>query len=149
MKEYIASIEIECPKSLTEDEADVAFEKLLDSKKVIDPVLSTSETTVRLSYSVDCDTATAATETGLRELIDVLECDGQNVVEIEARPWLEEDPNELVNKSEIARRLKKSREWIGRLAHEGKLPNPVQKGQGGRDLYRWGDIKERRLQRSV
>lgn len=141
MGEYIASIEIECPESLSEDQADQAFDQLVESSKIVDPILSTSEDSVRLSYSVDCDNAKTATEAGLRALIDVLDCDGQKVIELEARPYLEDDPNELVSKSEIARRLEKSREWIGRLASQGKLPKPVQRGHGGRDLYRWGDIQ--------
>lgn len=140
MTTYEARVELEISEAFDDDTLDNAFDKMIKSKVVLDPAMSSNEEIVGINYFVEATNATQAIDSGVNALLSVLPIDIVNVVVAEARP--EDDGSfELISKSEIARRLNRSRERIRQLAQEGKLPAPVQTGRRGRDLYRWSDIK--------
>lgn len=52
-----------------------------------------------------------------------------------------DQPDELVNGGEIARRLQISRERLRQLVTEGRMPRPVAETERDR-IWRWGDVAE-------
>lgn len=148
MEKYIGHIEIMRPKGFTDDDFDGLMERLLNSKRTIDPILTIKDDVLGFSYAVDCDNAKKAIDAGLQDLLGCLGVKSAHIIEIEAKPFADPELDKPVNQAEVAERLGVSRAWVTKLAKRGQLPKPVHQTRSGRKLYRWGDIKEWQERRS-
>lgn len=142
--EYEARVEVLLGRTLTDQQSSDLFEYLLDVEDLIDPVMGENrkEETLSVSYNIiSPDPGTAITR-GMRYLSKALgeEEESLCLAAMSAEPYKELAMKELVSQAEIARRLGVSREWVRRLANEGRFPGQAQKAGSRGGLYRWGDV---------
>ncbi len=139
MTEYNVYVKIVGSEEIPENQVEAAFEDFERHKMIAGPVVGGGNKPNEISahYNVTAPDAEEAADVGILLLTKAISCDGA-VVEICAEPYI--DPELLISKAEIARRLQLSKARINQLAASESFPLPVKRA-GRFALFNWRDIE--------